>query len=67
MDKILIPEEVAPMVRRPPATLQYWRSMGIGPKYGKIAGRVVYRQRDVEQWVAEQFGDSKVGGGPDAA
>ncbi|RPE15424.1 DNA-binding protein [Burkholderia pseudomallei] len=30
------------------ATLERWRSDGIGPKYLKLHGRVLYRQVDVE-------------------
>ena len=30
------------------ATLERWRSDGIGPRYLKLCGRVLYRQVDVE-------------------
>jgi hypothetical protein len=30
------------------ATLERWRSEGIGPKFLKLCGRVLYRQVDVE-------------------
>jgi Helix-turn-helix domain len=53
--EILIPREVAPMVRRPLATLAYWRSVGKGPKFGHIEGRVVFRKADVEAWIQEQY------------
>jgi DNA-binding transcriptional MerR regulator len=65
-DKLLIQAEVAERVRRPVATLRYWRAMGIGPKGAKIGGRVLYRESDVEAWIDEQFAAAEVGG-PDAA
>ncbi|WP_323029674.1 DNA-binding protein [Castellaniella defragrans] len=30
------------------ATLERWRSVGIGPKFLKLCGRVAYRQVDIE-------------------
>jgi predicted site-specific integrase-resolvase len=30
------------------ATLERWRSEGIGPKFLKLSGRVLYRQVDIE-------------------
>ena len=35
-------------------TLERWRSLGKGPSYLKIGGRVVYRQEDIKQYEAEQ-------------
>ena len=34
------------------ATLERWRSEGIGPRYLKIQGRVMYREKDVEAYEA---------------
>ncbi|GJE46130.1 DNA-binding protein [Methylobacterium soli] len=31
-------------------TLANWRTMGNGPRYTKMGGRVVYRLTDVEEW-----------------
>lgn len=55
MDRLLTPSEVAEQVRRPLATLRYWRSMGTGPKGANVGGRVLYRQSDVEAWIDAQF------------
>jgi hypothetical protein len=33
-----------------PRTLANWRSRGLGPKFAKIGGRVLYRLADVEAW-----------------
>jgi predicted site-specific integrase-resolvase len=30
------------------ATLERWRSEGIGPQYLKLGGRVMYREQDIE-------------------
>lgn len=32
------------------ATLERWRSEGIGPKFLKLCGRVLYRQVDIEDY-----------------
>jgi len=36
-------------------TLAYWRSVGTGPKFGKLGKNVVYRRSDLEQWLNAQF------------
>jgi predicted site-specific integrase-resolvase len=35
------------------ATLERWRTEGIGPKYLKLVGRVVYRLVDIEEYESE--------------
>jgi predicted site-specific integrase-resolvase len=32
------------------ATLERWRSEGIGPRYLKLQGRVMYREKDIEAY-----------------
>lgn len=32
------------------ASLERWRSVGVGPKFLKILGRVLYRQADIEAY-----------------
>ncbi|MFC7459159.1 DNA-binding protein [Hydrogenophaga defluvii] len=32
------------------ATLERWRSVGIGPRFLKLCGRVLYRQVDIEEF-----------------
>lgn len=34
-------------------TLERWRWLGVGPKYLKIGGHVVYRLVDIEEYEAE--------------
>lgn len=45
--EFLIPAEAAGLLRISARTLANWRSQGIGPKYQKIGGRVVYHIEDV--------------------
>ncbi len=35
------------------ASLERWRSEGLGPKFLKICGRVLYRQSDIEAYEAQ--------------
>ena len=41
-----------------PRTLERWRWLGVGPRYLKIVGRVVYRLDDIEEFEAEQAPDA---------
>jgi len=38
-----------------PRTLEQWRWRGVGPRYLKLGGRVVYRLDDVEAYEAENL------------
>ncbi len=40
------------------ATLERWRSDGIGPVYMKIQGRVLYRVEDIETFEADSLRQS---------
>jgi DNA-binding transcriptional MerR regulator len=55
MDALLTPREVAERLRRPVATVRYWRAMNLGPKSANVGGRVLYRESDVEKWLDKQF------------
>lgn len=55
IDRLLLQEEVAERVRRPIATLRFWRTKGLGPKSARVGGRVLYRESDVEAWIESQF------------
>lgn len=46
-DKRLIQIELAARWRISHRTLEYWRSLGDGPRFIKIGRRVVYRMEDV--------------------
>lgn len=52
---ILTIEEAAEILRTPVSTLRYWRHMKRGPRAGRIGGRLMYRQTDLEQWLNDQF------------
>ena len=55
MDSLMTQAEVAERLRRPVATLRFWRTRGLGPKGARVGGRVLYRESDVEKWIDEQF------------
>jgi predicted DNA-binding transcriptional regulator AlpA len=55
LDKLLTQREVAELLHRPLATIRYWRYQGTGPRSANVAGRVMYRESDVEAWIQEQF------------
>jgi hypothetical protein len=55
VDALLTPAEVAERLRRPVATVRFWRATGTGPKGANVGGRVLYKQSDVEAWIATEF------------
>jgi hypothetical protein len=55
MDRLLTQAEVAERIRRPLKTMRYWRYVGKGPQGANIAGRILYRESDVEAWLEQQF------------
>ena len=54
-DSILTLTETAEWLKRPPATLRFWRATGVGPPSARVQGRVMYRRADVEQWLNGEF------------
>jgi hypothetical protein len=66
MDELLTTVEVADLTRKPVATLRWYRHQGIGPKSGRLGGRVVYRRGDVLSWIEEQLAATSAGGTDDA-
>ena len=52
--------------RMSPRTLEQWRWRGVGPRYLKLGGRVVYRETDVEAYEADRVHASTVGPLPPA-
>lgn len=55
MDALLTPAEVAERVRRPVATVRFWRATGTGPRSANVGGRVLYKAADVESWIEQEF------------
>jgi len=53
--KLLTVDEVAVMLRRSPAAVRYMRHAGTGPKSAKVAGRVMYREDDVDAYINAAF------------
>lgn len=35
-----------------PGTLDQWRWQGKGPRFVKVGARVMYREQDLEDWIA---------------
>lgn len=52
----LTPAEVAERFRGTISvrTLANWRSMGIGPKFTKVGGRILYPVHEVVEWEAQR-------------
>lgn len=55
MNKLITLDEAAEYLRKTPAQLRWMRHAGTGPKSAKIGGRVMYRQKDVDDWIDAQF------------
>jgi predicted DNA-binding transcriptional regulator AlpA len=53
-DRLLTLGEVAEVTRTPLETLRYWRQKGTGPTSFRIGRRVVFRERDVIEWIDAQ-------------
>ena len=47
--------ELARRLKLSPRTLEGWRWRGIGPRFVKAGGRVLYRLEEVEAFEAEQL------------
>jgi hypothetical protein len=58
-EQLLTIEEVAVRLRRPLATVRFWRATGVGPRSARVGGRVMYRESDVERWIESQFAADK--------
>jgi hypothetical protein len=48
---LLSPKETAKILGRPESTLRYWRSMGVGPDWIKLEGRVHYDAEDLVEYI----------------
>jgi len=55
-DRLLTITEVADLLRKPVATLRWWRHVGTGPHSFKIGRDVRYRLSDVRAWIDQQHG-----------
>lgn len=59
MEKLLRVPEVAEMTGVAEDTLRHWRHRGFGPPSARIGKRIVYREREVREWVDAQFEQDK--------
>jgi hypothetical protein len=55
----------APLLGVKPATLAFWRFKGIGPRFVKCGSRVIYRLRDINDYLDRQTRKSTADPGPD--
>ncbi len=53
--KLLTLDDVAERLRRSPAQLRWMRHNNTGPRSAKVAGRVMYREDDLDDWIEAQF------------
>jgi len=60
MTKLLTVDEVAKMLRRSPAAVRYMRHANTGPRSAKVAGRVMYREEDVNAYIEAAFAADEV-------
>ena len=51
-DPLLLPEEAATYLRKPHATMQWWRHKGFGPRYLKVGRRVFYRKSSLDEFLS---------------
>ncbi|WP_082484935.1 helix-turn-helix transcriptional regulator [Microbacterium sp. Leaf151] len=57
MVKLLTVDEVADRLSTTPGALRYAIHVGRAPKSGKVGGRRMFRESDVEAYIAEAFAD----------
>jgi hypothetical protein len=48
--RLLTTEEVAARFRTSPATVRYWRHIGIGPDGVRVGRRVLYDEEECDRW-----------------
>lgn len=60
LDELMTANEVADVLGLSAGTLANWRSLGMGPTYLKLGGRVRYRVSNVNDWVSSQESETAV-------
>jgi hypothetical protein len=48
--RLLTTEKVAARFRTSPATVRYWRHVGIGPAGVRVGRRVLYEEAECDRW-----------------
>ncbi|TFC84855.1 helix-turn-helix domain-containing protein [Cryobacterium sp. TMT4-31] len=59
MHQLLTLEEAAAMLRKTPNQMRWLIHNGTAPKSGKIAGRRMFRESDVEAYIEAAFSDEE--------
>jgi predicted site-specific integrase-resolvase len=62
--RLMTPTELANAYRIPTATAAKWRWAGTGPAFVKFGSRVLYRESDVEAWIAANLRTSTAANDP---
>jgi predicted DNA-binding transcriptional regulator AlpA len=57
-------KEAAGRIGLKPHTLDNWRSLGVGPPFYKLGGRIVYDDTEVDAWLASRRRTSTSDPGP---
>ncbi|GLJ79023.1 helix-turn-helix transcriptional regulator [Microbacterium imperiale] len=57
-DKILFVNEAAARLRRSPEQLRYMMTQGTAPKHAKIAGRICFRESDIQAFIDAAFAEA---------
>jgi len=52
MTNLLSQREAATLLGLSPRTLERFRCTGFGPAFSKLGRRVLYRQSDLDEWIA---------------
>lgn len=58
IDKILFVDDVAARLGRSSAQLRWMIQQGTAPKHAKIAGRVCFRESDLEAYIEAAFAEA---------
>lgn len=56
-DQLLFVNDVAERLRRSPAQLRWMMSQGTAPKHARMAGRIVFKESVVEQYIEDAFSE----------
>ena len=59
MTKLLTLEETAELLRKTPGSLRFMIHKGTAPKSALIGGRRMFRQSDVDAYIAAAFEDTE--------
>ncbi|WP_091227102.1 AlpA family transcriptional regulator [Microbacterium sp. 3J1] len=58
MTKLLFVDAAAERLGRTPSQLRWMIHSGTAPKHAKIAGRIVFRQSDIDQYIEDAFAEA---------